>query len=463
MSRPALTVHTRPRGLRALIGVAVGTLVVCALSGSTGQSRARQVDPSSPVAIMTRSPTGIVYELPTAAAGDVPNSGRGQYDWLQVPSPVSWLTSSDVYWRDQIQWGAQVERSRGAYDFSVFDRGLAEAEARHGRFMFRIMAYCPGCGDNLTPGYVPRQATGAPDWNSPEFLEAWERLMSSLGDRYRDDPRLGPVDVGGYGAWGEWLSPPTAGTPITPENANRMVRAVLDAFPHTFVLMNFVQPYADAAVALSPRVGLRFDCIGGLPLSLAPLPETVAQLWRRSPVAGEWCPTSGTTAEQGLQNVHDIHLSMLSSGNFPHPVDALDPADQSDYVRAYLDSGFRYSLDTLAIDVADDASGMATVTSTWTNSGVAPTYDVRRVVLQLRDGSGDVVWQAPLDVDLRLITQDRSPASYRTVVPWPRSLSGTYAATVVVEDVAGYLPPLRLANSQQQPDGSYWVGDVTIP
>ena len=64
--------------------------------------------------------------------------------------------------------------------------------------------------------------------------------MHELGSRYDDDPRMGWVDVGGYGSYGEWHV--SSGREITEANAARVVRAVLDAFPSTHVVINAMTP-----------------------------------------------------------------------------------------------------------------------------------------------------------------------------------------------------------------------------
>ena len=99
------------------------------------------------------------------------------------------------------------------------------------------MAYCPGCWMNnreglpaVTPSFVPRQAgTDIPDWNSAGFLAQWRGLMAELGRRYGDDPRLGYVDVGGYGSYGEWHV--GEGERVSDANGLAIVDAVASAFP----------------------------------------------------------------------------------------------------------------------------------------------------------------------------------------------------------------------------------------
>ena len=72
--------------------------------------------------------------------------------------------------------------------------------------------------------------SAAPDWNNETFLARWEALWAELGKRYANDPRLGYVDVGGYGKYGEWWVDGAA-LHITDANGLRMIKAVASGLP----------------------------------------------------------------------------------------------------------------------------------------------------------------------------------------------------------------------------------------
>ena len=164
------------------------------------------------------------------SAPEIPNPMRGQYEWLGSPTVPSGFPATDVYYRDQVAW-KRIEPSPGVYDFSSFDQGIARARELGGRFGFRVMAWCPGCWLDATPDWLPRQpGTDIPAWDDEEFLVAWERLMAELGRRYAAEPALGWVDVGGYGAWGEWHNA-NQGSEISVANAVRLMQAVLVGVP----------------------------------------------------------------------------------------------------------------------------------------------------------------------------------------------------------------------------------------
>lgn len=463
---PAARVSRR-RVARATVVVAAA-LLACTQSpfAESPKTSMLQFDPNVPLATLTRTASEVTLTTPEPGNDAIPNSGRGEYAWMDAPTRTGSGTAHDIYWRDELQWGRDIERDRGVYDFSTFEKGLTLAERSRTKFMFRVMSYCPGCGGNLTPEYVPRQPNGMPDWNSEEFLSSWHNLMRALGERYGNDPRLGFVDIGGYGFWGEWFLPPDQenGTPITRENAERVIRAVTDSFPHKYALINYLDDFPDLAVTVSPRVGLRIDCVGGdhdFELTHARTP-LLRDVWRRAPVVGEWCPDPKTTAERGLAQVHEAHLSMLSSGNFPRAFGDLGETERRDYMQAYSNTGFKYHVKSVSLAESSSAGGRLSIATTWSNQGVAPTYDSWSVSVRLRDAMGTLVWESTVPLDLRLLTGDGQTMSSDGVIA-DIDPGVTYSVSVLVQDDTGYLPPMHLSNGQRQVNGEYAIGFLSAP
>ena len=395
------------------------------------------------------------------ASSEVPNSLRGQYSWLgSAAQPGGWPIS-DVYYRDQVPWG-RIEPAAGSYDLAWFDRGLEDAEQHGGRFGFRVLAYCPGCWfDDATPPFVPLQpGTDIPDWNSEAFLAGWERLMHELGSRYDDDPRMGWVDVGGYGSYGEWHV--SSGREITEANAARVVRAVLDAFPSTHVVINAMTPrLVLQALEASPRLGLRVDCLGEVDMfsTLATSAE-MQERWRTAPVLSEWCGTFTTSTTLGAEQVRKYHISQTSSGNLKVPYAQMTPAQRSGFEAAARAAGYRYEVRGVTVPKRVDRDAKLTVLSRWRNVGSAPTYDDWDVVLRLRDKAGAIVATKRLDVDLGEVLPGRS--TFRSSVRLPKVPAGTYAMSVAVTDPSGYLAPMNLAIQGRSADGDYRVGRLRV-
>ena len=139
-------------------------------------------------------------------------------------------------------------------------------------------------------------------------------------------------------------------------------------------------------MALSPRMGLRVDCLGEFNMfSLIPTSPVLQERWRTAPVLSEWCATASTSPALGAQQVRQYHISQVASPNARvEAVVAADPTAMAAFVDAAKSSGYRYVLSKLRLPTRLPRTGPFTVRSVWRNDGSAPTYDDWRVTVQLR-------------------------------------------------------------------------------
>lgn len=406
------------------------------------------------------------YTLPPLAGGaDLPNPLRGQYRWLGAgPTPAT-ATSNDVYYRDQVYWG-RIERADNDWDFSLLEAGLAEAGARGGKFGFRVMAYCPGCWMEsradfppVTPSFVPRQAGGSvPDWNSPAFLSQWQELMAELGRRYGDDPRLGYVDVGGYGSYGEWHV--DVGARISGSNGLAVVRAVAAAFPTKHVLLNTMTPVPFTLKALRAHrnVGLRTDSLGCRDMySTVPGDVRLQKVWKTRPFFSEWCTRADPVL--GARQVRRFHVSTLSSGNMPWTHSTLTRRQRSAYGRALATAGYRIRVRSVTLPNAFARGGRIAVRTAWANQGTAPTYDAWDVRLTFVHAATGRSVTRSLGQQLRGLVRT---SQRRAMVRTSGLRAGRYDVFVSVVDPSGYSEPMHLANAGRSASGAYRVGVVKV-
>lgn len=415
---------------------------------------------------VTYKPAMVGYAKP-----EIANPGRGQYAWMGYDTQVKGWPVRDVYYRDQVYFG-RLAPEPGVYDFTWIENGLAEAQRRGGRFAFRVMTYCPGCWmtyrpdlPKLYPDYMPRQAgTDVPAWNSEAFLTHWEGLMAALGKEYGDDPRLQYVDVGGYGSAGEWHV--AAGTPqISDASASRVIRAVLRAFPTKPVVINAMNTrLTDLAMRISPRVGLRADCLGEFNmyslLPTYPASSAVRKRWRTAPVLSEWCSTPETSFAKGRDQVRAYHVTNTSSGNFRTQYADMSAAQRSAFTSAMKYAGYRYRLASMTFPRSIRSGRAFTVRQTWANMGSAPTYDRWQVTLMLYDKAGRKVGGTVTRTDLRTLLP--GSRSGRTTMRFNGVRRGIYQMRMLVRDPQGYLKPLALSQTGRRADGSYVLGSVRV-
>ena len=491
-----------------------------------------------------------VRPTPLSSSTEVTNPMRGQYQWHKeaTHNKTPELLGPDQY--ERMFWN-EVETSDDTFDTSKIDAGLARAAEKRGTYGFRIMSVCDWCSSDMI--VLPKQlqndprtwvAKGdsgplqIPDWNSEKFLSEWEELMTYLGKKYDKDPRLGYVDVGGYGNWGEWHSfpfekqyatAPGGQTDVTLESSLRIIRAVTRAFPSKFVLLPTTgSRLADAsgapadtgtryqwsnqlwqqALAHSPKVGVRNDCLGAgmeqgharlglyeasryaksIPNGIDPL-----QRWKTVPFVSEWCGATKPPKDvngngviddydyhdytgdgkvedweleaeygsfaKGLAQVEEWHISLLSSDNYKGQMKEYPAGDQADFRLANLRSGYRYELTQAQAEVRGRTLSL---TSTWFNANVAPTYHNWNVVYELRrPGSSTVAATVKSKLDLRQVLPGR-PVTVNDSANLAKVKSGAYDVSVRIVDPRGYFAPLALGVEGRTGDGSYRLGRVVL-
>jgi len=452
---------------------------------TTSTATATPLPGANPTPSARRHRTFTELTIPLSAA-EIPNEMRGQYAAVD-PYPSSW-PDSDLYYRGEIDW-SQIEPSPGVYNFSIFDQGLKTAQATHTRFGFRVMAFCPGCSTDPVPPWMRTEPNtcltwcGAanppmPDWNDTTrngFVAAYKQLMKALanhitplvkgigGVRMADDPRLGWVDMGGYGDWGEWHLSNQTGAPITHAHMDTIIKSVVTAFPKVWtVAMTERAGWLNDAVAMSPKVGLRVDCLGadfsqeGVQISRAD--RQVQTRWKIAPFISEWCGDDANPA-LGVSQVRQYHISMLSSGNAPRP-----PSDEANFELANKLGGYRFQVDSVTVPSSLVRGVPFTLSSKWENVDVAPAYEPWRTRFQLRNSRDAVVWRGNSSLDLRhLMSTKGTPATISDRFTIPLTVAaGAYTLAVRIVDPKHYLAPLRLADQGRTSRGAYPLGTITL-
>ena len=441
------------RTLASVVGTACLATMLAATPPSTAQAaQAARTDRTFKIA-------------PLGLGVDLPNSLRGQYRWLGADPTPATVTSNDVYYRDQVYWG-RIEKADNVFDFAWIEAGLADAGARGGKFGFRVMAYCPGCWMDsradfpaVTPSFIPRQAGGyIPDWNSAAFLSQWKELMAELGRRYGNDPRLGYVDVGGYGSYGEWHV--DAGTRVSDRNGLAIVKAVTSAFPTKHVLINTMTPvpFTLKALKANRNLGLRTDNLGCPDMySTVPGDPRLQNVWRTRPFFSEWCTRADPVL--GAKQVRQFHISTLSSGNMPWNHSTLGGKQRSTYVKALASAGYRIRVRSVTLPDAFAAGSRVVVRTAWANQGTAPTYDRWNVRLVFVHAATGKTVSRSLGQPLKGLVDT---SQRRATINTSGLAGGRHHVFLSVVDPSGYSEPMRLANTGRSAVGTYPVGTVKV-
>lgn len=464
----------RVRGFHVLSGLIVLSIVAAAVwLGLSSVSTLASPEPSQPVPTESiAQPVPPEAEIVNPMRGQYRWGGTnkwGRSEGQLFPSANNpgyrddqqWPGAKISYYR--FTW-AEVQPGRDDFSFARIDEELAAANARGETLGFRIMPAdncCAPMPDPLTilPSWLTEQgvnqwtyrgfdsAAVVPDWNNPGYLTAMTTLIAKLGEKYDGDPRVAFVDMLGYGNFGEWHSypmnseyprSPGGQTEISTSSMNTLIEANVQAFRRTRLLSFTANRGALAkAMAARPDIGIRMDCLGDATggsalLNIMAIPAA-SQRWTTAPVVTEWCGSNFTQPNEipagpefdalradvgkdlyqvGLGQVRRWHISLLSSGNFPFAYNGSVMSEQQwqDFAQANTTSGYRYSVKSSGLPSQATSGGQIQVSTTWTNSGVAPTYDAWNIRLELRrKGNSAAITSTVSSLDLRTLYQEDNP------------------------------------------------------
>ena len=443
---------------------------------------------------------------------EISNPLRGQYEDLLQPLfpqgnpaqrrypawPASYDASLRISWRQLQPTDPRTLPPDAAddrkFDFSVIDDALTKLAGRNMRLTLRVYAYNSCCNDSYPnhtnigvpdwvaaiPGattsyprpprwwWTPGVTQVVPNWNDPNYLNAFGHLLAALGRRYDRDERLSVFEFSGYGDFSEnhiaYLRN-SLGAPgpapdqsvaklgyysqfrdqsITVGSIRQLVGANVNAFPHTQLVVNPPNPEIvrqlfadDVTKKLSAPVGIRSDCLGVYPVlpvwakssdspyvqTNDPVVNAVKQRLASALVMTEWCQLPNGTDpqsyyEKGLHDIIRYHVSMTSSFNFPDrdSTSAIDPKLYVHWAQANAAAGYRYSVE--AKPGSQSIQGkVAAISVVWTNYGSAAAIEHWTPGYKLVDFSGAVVRTLPATVNLKTLVHDGSGQSREQAVP----------------------------------------------
>jgi hypothetical protein len=288
-------------------------------------------------------------------------------------------------------------------DGEVLETGLephlVAAESRGHHAVLRVFVDYPtrpsGLPDHLSvsvtcEAYTDHGGGCSPDYDHPDLVAAMVGLIEALGERYDGDPRLGFVQVGLLGFWGEWHTWPH--TDWFPSDETQ--RAVLDAYSSAFDTTQ-LQIRRAAVHSVDLRMGFHDDSfahstLGEVDWFFLPGLETAgaADRWQNVAIGGELRPelqsqvfsddyVLDTYSQDVLECIEATHASyLLNYHAFNGGEAGYLGADRDRAELAALRMGYMFELTeaTLSLTGLDAGSVQAGVTVQIAQSGVAPFY-----------------------------------------------------------------------------------------
>lgn len=405
---------------------------------------------------------------------------EGKHPWgtlSRVCIPWNWLEDSE---KDG------VERIR-----RVSDELFTGLEKHNIKAMPRVYLYWPGADAAVPDKKFYMRGTFWPsdlkthDISSPEFVARLQRLIRNLGEVWDTDPRVGIIEMGIIGKWGEQTDPA-----ITPE----MEKILGDAFTEAFKrkkIMTRVRPTTNFDAY---PFGLKWDSFAHqdqLDRDGKILAES--QRWRLAPFGGETAYDWGNFKVQPGDSPTDSLADPVHRDFIVNLVRKLHYT-QLGWIAEYDQSnekasagaailqkalGYRFVLSEVTYPAAVQPGKTFGVSFTVRNEGAAPFYQDWPVMLCLLDPTTrKVVWQEKFSqVDVRKWFPgdewDEKEGKYRKPAQaWtcegtftvPAEIArGEYVLGLAVLDAdGGMVPALRFANVNYWRGGLHPIGRVGV-
>ncbi|THF79962.1 S-layer homology domain-containing protein [Cohnella fermenti] len=327
----------------------------------------------------------------------------------------------------------------------------------------------------------------SPNYDSPTLLAEHGRMLEAVAARYNEDPRIGFVQLGSLGHWGEWHTWPS-GSGAFPllSVSDSYVRQYMEAFPDKKIGMR--KPFP---IASEYKLGLFNDVFGiksstnewigwtkngwsGIGEFVDPGDNPNEKLeaskmpdfWQNSFSGGEFAegnPQKWLTDDaimESLRQVRDSHTSWLGP-SAPASVPTDSPLQPNlDAMMKIM--GYRYVIEAVTHPSAVKRGTALPVSFVLNNKGVAPFYYDWPLELSLADAQGQVVYSTTEEgTDIRDWLPGKTTVN--AVMSVPSTLNaGTYTLQVSLLDPSTGQPGIRLANDGVTAEGRYALDQVTV-
>jgi hypothetical protein len=386
-----------------------------------------------------------------------------------------------------------------SYNWTPFDNILNRIKGRGNHAIPRFYLDYPGWAPG-TPGWLqgltPMRSynengnngvSKAPDWNDEDVVSALERFVRAYGNRYNGDARIGVVQVGLYGFWGEWHTWPYQPDGYTGQdwrmnqtNRNRVLRAFHTYFPWKQVAVR--DPLATNDATLKWKFGYFDDSFDYETLYTSwhfwekIKANGLADLWKYYSMGGEIRPEIWSTVfnqwppalQNGNQNfiecVNTTHVSWLWYQWIFDKRNNPTQTQKNNALNAHKMLGYRFYAS--AVKLQNTAlGGTLSVGVRIQNKGVAPfPYDWDTEFYAVNPATGQSVkWLGGVNWNIHGVLPDNT--TYEKSFTVTHGLArGTYRLLMRTKNPNADAKPLRYANENQDLtwSGFLTLGDVTV-
>ncbi len=382
---------------------------------------------------------------------------------INVPYDMAYF---NVSWKE-------LEPTEGQFAFEQWEKSKWELPAAKGkRIVFRLILDYPGDPSGIpdwllkkglksTP-YTDHGGGNSPDYNNPYLQRGVLKLIQEMGKRYDASPRVGFIQLGTLGFWGEWHTWPRLEMFASEALQKQVVGAYQKAFPNKMLMArNPIQPVASFQGLGWHDDMIPQDTLGPEDWQFLPNMKANGQAdsWTIAPRGGEMVPAEVkdyTTTKLGttMRAIDEAHFSWI--GPASPPLLEATPELTSNMNAMVRKMGYQYSLTSATTEVE---GGSLTISLRGANQGVAPFYYPWKAQLVLVGKDNRPVQTSDTNWDIRSWLPGGFEAKAQVSTG---QLKGSYRLALGIIDPLTGNPNIRFANQLQTIDGWAILGQVQI-
>ena len=368
---------------------------------------------------------------------------------------------------------AEIVEGPGNYNWDLkMEPTLNEVAARGHQAVFRVYLDYPrrplqvpkfilDSGIKMTP-YDSHGGGTSPDFNHPLLVKTMLELIAELGKRYDGDPRVGFIEVGMLGHWGEFHSWPRNDELFASnETQNKVLDAYEEAFKTTHLLVSQdIFSHRPMARISDRRIGLHDDVFTRAThlkeeghFYARVVSHEMTEKWKQVPMGGEITPgqqsciwdVPSCTPDDYYECVKDLHPTfMLNHRPFTSEWDEEKTQRAIEGSRAL---GYEFFVSEYYVNKQGDNLNVG---MRMQNTGAAPFYYDWPVEVAILDKNNKPIVSVQPECDLRQIIPGEAPVEIKCTLAHRTLVAGTYRVALRIPNRMTDGNPVLLANTTQQ-------------
>lgn len=309
----------------------------------------------------------------------------------------------------------------------------------------------------------------SPDYEDPLLRSALTNFITAFGAKYDGDPRIGFIEAGLVGTWGEWF---VWGGNKEWQPSLEAQQLVMDAYEHAFkrtkVLLRWPTEHS-----LPRKFGYHDDWfgsrLGNYRNEYQKLGITAPEQWKKHVMGGRVHPNFDRClwTINGCGPLETEFLKLIEEGHYTYLNlrTRLTDLTQEDLQRALKwTQRLGYELHAQSVTLkSDHILATLEVSVTLTNTGVAPFYYPWPVELAAAQ-DGNIIASAETDWNLTRVIPGQAAKPFNYTIRQTGFPSGDYQLLMRVANPLTNGVPLRFANQTQDQTVPGWLtlGDFSV-